>query len=198
MSHRRLFGTPALVALGAALGVVAPQAARADEGPYPHLVHAMYEMREAKNELKEERFSRARERTIRDLEAAIDEVESALKGAKIEWKYDGPDKPKEYYKEYKDFPHLRHAVRELREARKELEGEKKHDWGGPARPGAQGRRCRHRPAGGHTEGLEATPPAGRGPESPPPAAGAHAADFPLFRELPCLPFITSAPPAPRA
>ena len=54
----------------------------------------------------------------------------ALKEAKIDYEgYKGPKEPKEYYKAYKDFPHLRHAVVELREAKKDIEREKKFDFG---------------------------------------------------------------------
>jgi hypothetical protein len=129
MLHRRLFakGIVAIV-MGASLLVSVPKA-KAQEGPFGHLAAALYEMREAKAELKDERFKRHREEAIKELDAAIDETEKALKDAKIELKrYEGPKEPKVYYKAYKDFPHLRHSVVELQEAKKDIEREKKGDF----------------------------------------------------------------------
>ena len=58
------------------------------------------------------------------------ETENAIKEAKIELgRYGGPKDPKGYYKAYKDFPHLRHAVVELREAQKEIERAKRREFG---------------------------------------------------------------------
>jgi hypothetical protein len=131
MLHHRLFGMAALgVIAGLAMFFSATSAVQAQERAYPHLYAAIYEMREAKAELKEERFNRFRERAVKDLDAAIDETEKALKAAKIEYKYEPPKNAKEYYKAYKDYPHLRHAVVELREALKEVKEEKRHDFGG--------------------------------------------------------------------
>jgi hypothetical protein len=102
----------------------------AQEGPFAHLTSAIYEMREAREELKAERFKRHREQAVKDLNVAIDETEAAIREAKIELRrYEGPKNPKEYYKAYRDFPHLRHAVVELREAKKEIEREKRREFG---------------------------------------------------------------------
>jgi hypothetical protein len=103
--------------------------AMAQEGPFAHLASAIYEMREAKAELKEERFKRHREQAVKELDAAIAETELAVKEAKIDLRrFEGPKNPKEYYKTYKDFPHLRHAVVELVEAKKEIEREKRGNF----------------------------------------------------------------------
>ncbi len=130
MLHRHLFGGLLLAAaVGLPLAWLVSQA-RAAETPYQHLASALYEMREAKGELKDERFKRHREETIKDLDTAIEETEKALKESKIELKrFEAPKEPKEYYKAYKDFPHLRHAVVELREAKKEIEREKRGEFG---------------------------------------------------------------------
>jgi hypothetical protein len=125
MSQQRLFGQAALVVLAGLIWNGCASIANAQGGAYPHLFAALYEMKEAKAELKEERFKATREQAIRDLDAAIEETEKALRDAKVEYKYEGPKNPKEYYKDYKDFPHLRHAVIELREAKKEVKEEKK-------------------------------------------------------------------------
>jgi hypothetical protein len=130
MLLRRLFTkTSVAILLGLPLLVGAPRA-RAQESPFAHLSSALYEMREAKAELKEERFKRHREQAVKDLDAAIEETEKAVKEAKIELRrYEGPKNPKEYYRVYKDCPHLRHAVVELVEAKKEIEREKRGDFG---------------------------------------------------------------------
>jgi hypothetical protein len=130
MLHRRLFGkTIVAILMGLPLLVGAPRA-KAQEGPFAHLASALYEMREAKAELKDERFKRHREQAVKDLDTAIEETEKAVKEAKIELRrYEGPKNPKEYYKAYKTFPHLRHAVIELVEAKKEIEREKRGDFG---------------------------------------------------------------------
>jgi hypothetical protein len=130
MLHRRLLGKSAVcLVLGLAVCACAPRTVLADEGPYPHLVHAIYEMREAKKELTEERFKPHREKAEKELERAIKETEDALKAEKIKWDYDGPKDRKKYYEDYKDFPHLRHALVELEAAKKEVGEEKKHEWG---------------------------------------------------------------------
>jgi hypothetical protein len=101
----------------------------AQEGPFAHLEAAIYEMRESKLELKAERFNRHRVEAVRDLDAAIAETEKAIKEAKIELRrYEGPKDPKVYYKAYRDFPHLRHAVVELREAKLEIERAKRREF----------------------------------------------------------------------
>ncbi len=131
MRNRRLLERSVMVSImGLGLLVIAPKSRADDREAYPHLVHAIYEMRESVGELKHERFARHRERAVKDLEIAIDEAEKALKSTKVEWRYEGPKNPKEFYKDYREFPHLHHAIVELREARKEIEEDKKHDWGG--------------------------------------------------------------------
>jgi hypothetical protein len=130
MSHRQLFRkTIVAILMGLPLLVGASWAA-AQEGPFAHLSSAIYEMREARAELKDERFKRHREQAVKDLDAAIAETEQAVKDAKIELRrYEGPKNAKEYYRAYKDFPHLRHAVIELAEAKKEIEREKRDNFG---------------------------------------------------------------------
>jgi hypothetical protein len=129
MLHRRLVGkTIVAILLGLPLFLGAPRA-RAQGTPFAHLASALYEMREAKMELKEERFKRHREQAVKELDAAIAETEQAIKEAKIELRrFEGPKNPKEYYKTYKDFPHLRHAIVELGEAKREIEREKRGNF----------------------------------------------------------------------
>jgi membrane-anchored protein YejM (alkaline phosphatase superfamily) len=129
MLHCRLFGKMILaLGLGLPLLLAAPRI-KAQEGPFAHMAAAIYEMREAKLELKDERFKRHREQAIKDLDVAIEETEKAFREAKIELRrYEGPRNPKEYYKAYRDFPHLRHAIVELAEAKKEIEREKRGNF----------------------------------------------------------------------
>jgi hypothetical protein len=129
MVNRRLLGKTAVAILLGGLVLMGDPGAKAQEGPFGHLVSALWEMREAKGELKAERFKRHREQCVRDLDSAIEETEKAAREAKIELRrYEGPKNPKEYYRAYKDYPHLRHAVIELAEAKREIEREKRGEF----------------------------------------------------------------------
>jgi hypothetical protein len=123
MLHRRQLRVPVVVVLGGiALALSAgPTIAQADE-PFPHLMHAKWEMIKAKEEVEDKRWERHRKDIIADLDAAIEETNKALAFGKAEWKYEGPKDAKKVYGEYKEFPHLHHAIVELKEARKEVEG----------------------------------------------------------------------------
>jgi hypothetical protein len=128
MLHKRLFGK-SVVAFLIGLPLLTSALQAKPEGTFEHLSAAIYEMREAKAELKDERFKRHREQAIKDLDIAIEETEKAFKDAKIELRrFEGPKDPKAYYKEFKDFPHLRHAIVDLREAKKEIEREKRTEF----------------------------------------------------------------------
>ena len=125
MSHRRPFGKSIPAALASLTLLASSPAAKADENPFEHLASALYEIRAAKEELKHERFVRHWEAAVRDLEVAAVDTEKALAEAKVEFRrFEGPRESKEYYKGYRDFPHLRHALVELNEAKKEIERRK--------------------------------------------------------------------------
>jgi predicted ribosome quality control (RQC) complex YloA/Tae2 family protein len=126
MLHRGRFGRPALaVVAGLALSLVAGDYARAADAPHRALRAALYHLKEAKEDLKSERFKRERrERAEKEIERAIREIERGLKEGKVEARY---EPAKEWDKGFKDFRHLRQALVELDEARKELK-EEKGEW----------------------------------------------------------------------
>jgi nucleotide-binding universal stress UspA family protein len=124
MLHQRLLGLSALVAgLGMSL-TLAGCSSQAAEVPYRPLRAALYHMREAKEEIKAEQFSRHRERVERDLRTAIREIEMALGEAKVDVAYE----PRRGWDDQnKTFRHLRQALEELELARDEVRREK-GDW----------------------------------------------------------------------
>jgi hypothetical protein len=82
---------------------------------------ALYHLKAAKEEVKEERFKRHRERVEKDIEIAIKEIERGLGEAKIDLKFEpvvGWDKG------YKDFKNLRQALVDLDLAKEEISKEK--------------------------------------------------------------------------
>src|SRR5262249_24936772 len=83
-----------------------------------------YHMKEAREEVKDERFQRHRERIEEDLKVAIREIEGALGEGKIDVRY---EPAREWDKKYKSFRHLRQALEELDLAREEVRKEK-GDW----------------------------------------------------------------------
>jgi hypothetical protein len=128
MLQSRVIGT--CVAILTILPLVAVESrAQAQKDPFLHLASALFELREGKAELKAERFALHREKAIVEIDLAISETETAIQDAKIELrKFEAPRNPKEYYKNYRDFPHLRHALVELAEAKREIEREKRGNF----------------------------------------------------------------------
>jgi hypothetical protein len=126
----RKFGVVGTVAL--ILGIYSTSRMRADEfkHPHPHMLHALYELREAHKELKESKidFGGHKEDAMRDIHSAAEQIEIALK------EDGGIVIPKDFtkgvnYKKYAHHPHLHEALHELKEAHKELK-EAKHDFHG--------------------------------------------------------------------
>src|SRR5262249_25685257 len=107
------------------LGVAVPRAA----ADYPRMHAALYEMREARTQLKEAKHDVAGHRAgaVEALDAAITQVENALKAVGENVKGVAP--ARDAYKEYANYPHIRHAVVEAKEARAELK-EARHDFKG--------------------------------------------------------------------
>jgi hypothetical protein len=91
--------------------------------------HALYEMAEARKELKEadHDFGGHREKALKAVDEAIVQMEKALDGVGDKYVAKAPDK--DVYKKYEFHPHIHHALNELKESRKELK-EAKHDFGG--------------------------------------------------------------------
>jgi hypothetical protein len=124
MLYRRLLGLPALVVMaGLALTLGACNSSAADV-PCRALRAALYHMKEAREEIKDERLQRHRERIEANLRIAIREVETALGAAKIDVRY---EPTKGWDEKHKTFRHLRQALVELDLAKGEVEREK-GDW----------------------------------------------------------------------
>jgi hypothetical protein len=123
MLHRRLLVALPLVVAGGVLYLLSgcTARARAEETPHRALRAALYHMKEAKEEFKDERLERHREKIERDLKAAIREIEGALREAKIDVKY---EPSRGWDEKYKSFRHLRQAMAELDEAREAVSKEK--------------------------------------------------------------------------
>jgi L-lactate utilization protein LutB len=104
---------------GVVLGLLAPALALA-EPKHPHLHSALFEMREAHKELKEAKhdFGGHREKAVEALNAAIKQLEKALESVGDPFKGFTPKKT--VYEGYKNYPHLRHALHEMRAAHKQL------------------------------------------------------------------------------
>jgi hypothetical protein len=108
--------------------------ARATEPMHPHhhLHHALWELRDARKELKDAKhnFGGHREKALLAVEAAIKQLDKALKNAGDNIK-GAPTRGdlRETYKTYAHHPHIHHALHECRHAHKQLE-ESKHDFGG--------------------------------------------------------------------
>src|SRR5437660_1113550 len=123
MLSRRLIGLPMLVVMA---GLVLSLGGRAwaDEGPHRALRAALYHLKEAREEMRDDRFKPHRERVERDVNTAIRELERALKEGRIETRY---EPTKGWGEKYRSFRHLRQALVELDVARTEVRTEK-GDW----------------------------------------------------------------------
>jgi hypothetical protein len=118
-----------LLAVGAAC--LAPSgSSRAGEKPHPHLHHALYELRQARAELKEapHNFGGHRKAAIAAINAAIGQLEKALKYSGDKRPFKGDPKA-EFYKKYAHHRHIHHALHELRETVAELKAAS-HNYGG--------------------------------------------------------------------
>jgi L-lactate utilization protein LutB len=125
MMHRRLLS---LSVVAVAALAFAP-AAWGQERRHPHLVAALGEMKEARNEVREAKhdFDGHRDKTLRALDEAIEQVDKALRAVRVESRFVPPARSS--YDRYPNHPHLRHSLVELREARTELR-ESRDDFGG--------------------------------------------------------------------
>jgi hypothetical protein len=128
-SHLRFGLCPALMAIFIVwLSLSLPRASAAPVHPAMH--HALFELQEAKTELKEAAhdFGGHREKALSAVNAAIKQIEVALEAKGDNYK-GLKGREAALYKEYGQFPHIHHAVVELRKCRTEL-AEAKHDLGG--------------------------------------------------------------------
>ena len=121
------FGAVALCGLASL-----PAGAQQPIHPHYDLHHALWELRDARKELKEAAhdFGGHRVKALAAVDAAIKQLDIALKNAGDNIK-GAPTRGdlREEYRKYKHHPHIHHALHELRHAAKQLE-EAKHDFGG--------------------------------------------------------------------
>ena len=119
---------PAILTAAVAVVALVPLAWSAPP-KHPHMHHALFEMREAHKELKaaNHNFGGHREKALEALDAAAKQTEIALIAAGDPFGVFTP--PPDIYRGYKNAPHLRHSVVEMREALKEMRGAG-HDFGG--------------------------------------------------------------------
>jgi len=127
---RRLYQSAAVLAVivlaGATLGPVAAQ----KKADHPRLRAALQELREARGELKQAKDDWPpgyRDRALQAINDAIESVRTILAVKDVDT-FRGVDRSPDYYKRFKDHPRLRAALRDLREARVELQ-EAKSDFG---------------------------------------------------------------------
>jgi hypothetical protein len=123
MLNRRLIVSCAVAALSLA---AAPQA-RAERSP--RMVAALGEMKEARVELKEAKhdFGGHRAEALRALDEAVVQMDRALRAVGVDPAFVPPGR--DVYRGYKNCPHIRHALNELRGARVELK-DAPHDFKG--------------------------------------------------------------------
>jgi hypothetical protein len=100
--------------------------------PHHHLHHALWELRDARKELKEAKhdYGGHREKALLAVDAAIKQLDLALKntGDNVKGAPTRGDLKAEY-KKYKHHPHVHHAIVECEHAHRQLK-EAKHDFGG--------------------------------------------------------------------
>jgi hypothetical protein len=126
---RRLFSL-VLLAAGAA-GLLLPGSLQAQKSrPHPHIHHALYELREARAELKSaaHNFGGHRKAALKDVQAAINQLKKALEYSGDRRPFKGDPKA-DHYRKYRSYPHIRHAIVELKETVGELKAAS-HDYGG--------------------------------------------------------------------
>jgi hypothetical protein len=112
MFRRALFVWLPFVALvGTLLSPSTSSAGPAEEASlHRALCASLYHLKAAREEIKDERFSRHREKVERDITVAIQEIEGALREGKID---PGFEPIKGWGDKYKSFRNLRQAVVEL-------------------------------------------------------------------------------------
>jgi hypothetical protein len=117
-----------ILAVGASLLVSGP--ARAAGKPHPHIHRALYELRQARAELKAAAhdFGGHRKQALAAVNAAIDQLGKALKYSGDNRPFKGDPKA-EHSRKYASFPHIHHAVVELKGTVAELRAAS-HDYGG--------------------------------------------------------------------
>jgi len=105
----------------------------ANDHPYHHFHHALWELRDARKELEEAKhdFGGHREKALHAVKGAIKQLELILAYKDVSAK-GSPTRGDlhEVYKKYKHHPHLHHALHEVKHAHHQIEETKHHDYGG--------------------------------------------------------------------
>jgi hypothetical protein len=108
-----------------ALVLIGP--AQADQKPpmkYPRLHAALHELREARTELKGSKmdYGDRKKKALTAIENSITSLKVILAIKGDDWR--GIARDRDYYKKYKNHPHLRAALENLLDAREELKSTK--------------------------------------------------------------------------
>jgi hypothetical protein len=109
-----------MTTFAAALAILGLGSARAGADEHPRLHMALYELRQARIELKQARhdFGGHRKKALEALDVAISQVDKALRAVGDNIK--GDPAARDVYKGYANHPHIRQAIVDAREARTEL------------------------------------------------------------------------------
>jgi len=120
---RKLFYLAGVIVV--ALGFVSQ--ARAES--YPRMVAALGGLKEARQEMKEAGtdFGGHKEKALEATDRAIAQMDKALSAAGVNTTY--VPSAREAFRNYKNYPHIRHALAILRMAHKEMK-DAAHDFGG--------------------------------------------------------------------
>jgi hypothetical protein len=123
MTSRQLLYTVGVMAL---VPVFATEV-RAEK--FPRMVAALGELKEAAREMREaaDDFGGHKEKALEATNRAITQMELALRAAGVDAVYVPP--AREVYRGYRKFPHIHHALNELRLAHQEMKNAA-HDFGG--------------------------------------------------------------------
>jgi hypothetical protein len=99
------------------------------EPRHPRMHHALFELKEARVELKEAAhdFGGHRKGALAAVDAAITQIGLALEGA--DDRYRNLKVDRQIYKKHDSFPHIHRCLMELKDARRELK-EAAHNFGG--------------------------------------------------------------------
>jgi hypothetical protein len=115
------FGVPAWVALAAVVSPVTfVSQVRADDAKYFHLNATVFELREAKEEIRGLKGVKEglREKALGAIDNAISHTKQCLDDLGVPYKYVPPEK--EPYPAGEDHKHLRHALRQIKQGKEEL------------------------------------------------------------------------------
>lgn len=117
---RRTFSIAALTLFAGPVLAQAPR--RIEPANYPRLRAALHELREAKGELRESRDAWPqghKERALTALDDGITSLRTILSVNDVN-NFHGIDRSPDFYKNFKNYPRLRAALGDLRDARNEL------------------------------------------------------------------------------